>query len=1139
MIKRLLLSALLLFGYSYVFAQPPNDTCANAIALTVGTGVCNSIQYDNTGATIEPSDPIPSCWVPASINHTVWFTFIPDSSRVHISTNFNTSSLANDHVAVFSGTCGALTEIACQEDIYAFNGYFHTDMIVSGLTIGNTYYIMVDGNSNTTGTFGLCVENLGPPQAPLLSEDCFTATYLCDTASISVATNTHTSGSVPEQQYCFLVPDDPGAYWYQFTALTSGNLCFDLYANDGTTDYDWAVYDVTTGCPGFALDCDYTSSAAIVTGLGCASVACHPCLPIGAGSTYAILVSRRTANATGFTLNFTTTSALFGGVPIPTFTHGDSVCVGQTVSFTNTSTTQNQNLGFVWNFGDGNTSTATNPTHAYSAAGTYNITLIATCGSSSNVQASTITILPPLPASVTPSSATICNGDSVTLIGSATFNSSLLVPMTFTNTTDVPIPDAPGPSVQSDIVVSGIIPVSFFANPVVSVCLNINHTFDGDLTVFLQAPDLTQMALILNNGGGGQNFTGTCFVTAGSPPSINTGAAPFTGDWSPVDPWTTMNLVPDVNGTWSLIITDVAGGDVGTLLDWSITFNSNNYLTYSWTPTTGLSTATNDTTVAMPNTSTLYTFVATDATGCPGSATSLVNVTNTPQSTYTINSDTLCIDEVATVTYTGVASASATYTWSFGGANVISGSGAGPYLISWTGAASDSISLVVQDSSCTSLNTVTYITVNPNPTASTTGSDTLVCEGTSIDLFGNSTPSAGATYSWTGPNSFADTNQNPVIPNATIAMTGLYFVNSIVNGCPSNPGANVFVQVVPAPIGNATSNSPVCDEGVLALMTDTLLGGSYSWTGPNSFSSTAQIPVISPVNMSTDAGTYTVTVTVAGCVTSANTTVIITPLPAPVVGSSNSPICEGTDLFLFSDTLVVGETYAWTGPNGFSDTNQNPVRTGTVPADDGDYIVTRTVSGCTSHNDTVNVQVDQKILATFPAQVVHTCMLDTVIMANDPNPGIGTWSLIAGTGSFASPNSFTTAVLGVDTGQSVYQWLVINGTCRDSSMLTVIHDGIDSCGTLENNELITPNNDNLNERLIFTGLYQYPTNKLIVFNRWGNEVFSQNNYQNEWRGRTKVGSSGDELPDGTYYWILTIPGREALKGFVEVRKLGK
>jgi hypothetical protein len=100
----------------------------------------------NTGATVEATDPLPSCWGGSpTISHTVWFSFVPDSSRVHISTFFTNYALADDHVAVFSGTCGALTEIACQEDIFAFNFMYHTDIVVTGLTPGNTYYIMVDG----------------------------------------------------------------------------------------------------------------------------------------------------------------------------------------------------------------------------------------------------------------------------------------------------------------------------------------------------------------------------------------------------------------------------------------------------------------------------------------------------------------------------------------------------------------------------------------------------------------------------------------------------------------------------------------------------------------------------------------------------------------------------------------------------------------------------------------------------------------------------------------------------------------------------------------------------------------------------------------------------------------------------------
>jgi gliding motility-associated-like protein len=140
--------------------------------------------------------------------------------------------------------------------------------------------------------------------------------------------------------------------------------------------------------------------------------------------------------------------------------------------------------------------------------------------------------------------------------------------------------------------------------------------------------------------------------------------------------------------------------------------------------------------------------------------------------------------------------------------------------------------------------------------------------------------------------------------------------------------------------------------------------------------------------------------------------------------------------------------------------------------------------------------------------------MDVQLIANDPNPATGTWSLVSGTGVPTPANTFVTTAAGVDTGTSVFQWLVVNNTCRDSAQLTVIHDGVDDCGDLEANELITPNQDALNERLQFAGLNKFPNSKLIIFNRWGSEVFSQNNYQNDWRGRTEVGYTGDELPDG-------------------------
>lgn len=218
------------------------------------------------------------------------------------------------------------------------------------------------------------------------SEDCFTAEYLCNSNSISVPVNSATSGTIAEPPYCFPTSSsDSGAHWYQFTPLTSGNLHFSITPS-GNADYDFAVYDVTTGCQfPFLLDCDYTPSVGIVTGLGCPSIACHSSLPIAAGSTYAILVSRRTAGTIGFTLDFTGSTAVFGGVPIPAFISSEPACTGVPVNFTNQSTTTNQSLMFTWNFGDSNTSTLTNPSHSYSSQGTYLATLTASCGVNSNV----------------------------------------------------------------------------------------------------------------------------------------------------------------------------------------------------------------------------------------------------------------------------------------------------------------------------------------------------------------------------------------------------------------------------------------------------------------------------------------------------------------------------------------------------------------------------------------------------------------------------------------------------------------------------------------------------------------------------------------------------------------------------------
>ncbi|MHB8799711.1 MAG: Ig-like domain-containing protein [Thermoanaerobaculia bacterium] len=82
-------------------------------------------------------------------------------------------------------------------------------------------------------------------------------------------------------------------------------------------------------------------------------------------------------------------------------------------------------------------------------------------------------------------------------------------------------------------------------------------------------------------------------------------------------------------------------------------------------------------------------------------------------------------------------------------------------------------------------------TVQPVPAAPTAGNGGVVGEGGTVNLTASTV--AGADYTWTGPNGFASTLQNPTIPNATTAASGTYSVTATVNGCTSSPGTTTVV----------------------------------------------------------------------------------------------------------------------------------------------------------------------------------------------------------------------------------------------------------------------------------------------------------------------------------------------------------
>ena len=217
-------------------------------------------------------------------------------------------------------------------------------------------------------------------------------------------------------------------------------------------------------------------------------------------------------------------------------------------------------------------------------------------------------------------------------------------------------------------------------------------------------------------------------------------------------------------------------------------------------------------------------------------------------------------------------------------------------------------------------------------------SNSPVCVGTSLAL----TASGGISYAWSGPNGYTSTDQNPVITNVQTTSNGLYQVTvTDANNCTLSSSINVVVNNPPT--ATVASNSPVCVGTSIELTASG--GNSYSWSGPNGYTSTDQNPVITN-GMATSVGTYQVTVTDAqSCTNTASILVSVLPKPFAII-SSNSPVCVGSDLRL---QLSGGISYLWSGPLNFSSITQNPIILGSTTANSGVYqaIVTGQ-NGCTT-----------------------------------------------------------------------------------------------------------------------------------------------------------------------------------------------
>ncbi len=509
--------------------------------------------------------------------------------------------------------------------------------------------------------------------------------------------------------------------------------------------------------------------------------------------------------------------------------------------------------------------------------------------------------------------------------------------------------------------------------------------------------------------------------------------------------------------------------------------------TYSWTGPNGFTSSLQNPTISNATAAMagIYSVTVTVA-GCTSPAgTTTVNVTALPTTPTATSNSPVCIG--STINLTSNTIAGATYAWT--GPNGFTSASQNPSLTSATALMGGVYSVIATVGGCSSLAGTTTVTINPTPTSPIPTSNSPVCVGSQINLTSNLVP--GATYSWSGPNGYLSAIQNPSIPNSTTAMSGTYSLTVTIGGCTSLPATtNVVVNATPS-APTVSSNSPICEGSSINLTSNTVTGATYAWTGPGGYTSSSQNPSITGA-LPAMAGTYNLIISVGTCASPmSSTTVVINPLPAAPLATSNSPICVGSALNLSASTIA-GATYSWTGPNGFISSVQNPTIAVTDATMAGFYNVTVTVGGCTSTSSSANVVITPGITVTVTPPDAYIVLGESVQL-NASGATSYTWSPVDGLSCTNCSNPIATP-----TSTTTYTVVGTNAAGCSSTALVTIEVEI-PCGDLFIPTIFSPNSDGLNdEQCVLGGCIR--TMNLSIFNRWGELVFETNSRAICWDG---------------------------------------
>ncbi|MBI1224049.1 MAG: T9SS type B sorting domain-containing protein [Bacteroidetes bacterium] len=355
-------------------------------------------------------------------------------------------------------------------------------------------------------------------------------------------------------------------------------------------------------------------------------------------------------------------------------------------------------------------------------------------------------------------------------------------------------------------------------------------------------------------------------------------------------------------------------------------------------------------------------------------------------------------------------------------------------VVTATQAGTFALQVTVTGPTC-SFNDEMILTVLPSAAPSfQISDDQSICLGETVNLGGPASP--GVTYAWASdPVGFVSSSSDPSV---TPTETTTYYLTANNGVCPLSSFDSLTVTVSALPILNTANDTLICQGQSLVLGNTTPEPGVvYQWT-PSIDLSNANIA--NPVSTPTQTTSYTLTATRIGCEVQESVNVTVTPISIDILAADTIPICKGVSVPISATVVPVGTNVTWTPNDGSLDVNTglNVVAT---PQTATSYIASVETAGCIRF-DTMYIGVDSLPwnLSILPSDTT-ICQGEQVLLTS-PIYEPGDFSLIEfqwmGDGQLTPDSFYNMVVQPIET--TTYYRSSTNGFCSaiDSATVTVI-----------------------------------------------------------------------------------------------------